>query len=60
MMIAEGEMAVLLTGTILAIAVILVIAFVVRQARRARRLQAEIDYSRVRRWEDEEDGDETK
>lgn len=40
---------------IVALAVVLVVAYVVRQSRRVRRLQAQIDYSKVQRWDDEED-----
>lgn len=51
-------MGAIIATMILALAVILVIAFVIRQARRVRRLQSEIDYSRVRRWEDEDDDED--
>ena len=52
-------MGAIIAGVIVGLAIILVIAFVIRQARRVRRLQSEIDYSRVRRWEDEDDDDDS-
>lgn len=40
---------------IVTLAVVLVVAFVVRQARRVREIEKTIDYSKVRRWDDEDD-----
>lgn len=40
---------------IVALAVLLVVAYIVRQSRRVRRLQSQIDYSKVQRWDDEDE-----
>ena len=45
------------TGVVI-LAIVLVVAYIVRQLRRVKRMQAEIDYSKVRRWKDDDDEDE--
>lgn len=42
------------TGVVI-LAIVLVVAYIVRQLRRVKRMQAAIDYSKVRRWKDDED-----
>lgn len=53
--VREVSMGGWLALVIVALAVVLVVAYVVRQSRRVRRLQEQIDYNRVQRWDDEED-----
>ena len=53
-------MGALLAITIVAVAVVLVVAYIVRQARRVRRLQEQINYSRVRPWTDDEEDEEQR
>lgn len=48
-------MALTLTFTILGLALILLIAFIVRQERNTRRIEKTLDYSKVREWDDEDD-----
>jgi len=40
---------------IVIVAIVLVVAYIVRQQRRVRQLQAQIDYSKVQRWEDDDE-----
>lgn len=48
-------MALTATFTILALALLLLIAFIVRQERKARRIEKTLDYSKVREWRDDDD-----
>ena len=48
-------MPIALTLTILALALVLLIAFIVRQERKARRIEKTLDYSKVREWHDEDE-----
>lgn len=48
-------MALALTLTILGLALVLLIAFIVRQERKTRRVERNLDYSKVREWDDDED-----
>lgn len=52
---APHPMALAVTFTILALALILLIAFIVRQERKARRIEKTLDYSKVREWHDDDD-----
>ena len=40
---------------IVARAIVLVVAFIVRQMRRVREIEKSIDYSKVRKWDDEDE-----
>lgn len=44
-----------LAAGIIGVAIIVLLAFLVRQLRRARRLQDSIDYSRIREWKDDDE-----
>lgn len=48
-------MALALTLTILIVALALLVAFIVRQERKTRRVEKTLDYSKVREWDDDED-----
>lgn len=48
-------MALTITLVILTAAMVLLIAFIARQERKTRRIEKTLDYSRVRKWDDEED-----
>lgn len=48
-------MAITLTLTILGVALVLLVAFIVRQERKTRRIEKTLDYSKVREWNDDED-----
>ena len=47
------------TGVVI-LAIVLVVAYIVRQLRRVKRMQSEIDYSKVRRWKDDDDEDDAR
>ncbi len=50
-------MAIVLTITVIAVALILLIAFIVRQELKTRRIEKTLDYSKVREWHDDDEDD---
>jgi hypothetical protein len=44
-----------IAGGVVTVAIVLIVAYIIRQLRRVKRLQADIDYSKVRHWKDEDE-----
>jgi uncharacterized protein YoxC len=44
-----------LSIAIIAVVLVLLVAFIVRQERKTRRIEKTLDYSKVREWNDEDD-----